>query len=146
LPITADNFKVAWGTICNRYDNPKLIATAHVKALFSLPSVSKDSVADLRDLLNQLGSNLNAIEALDLETPLHEVLLSQLVLERIDEHSRKEWEVRTSSQQFARLAELCEFLENRCRALELIKSTQSSKGTSSVNKHHDNSKQSKHAK
>jgi hypothetical protein len=97
LPITADNFTVAWGTICNRHDNPELIATAHVKALFSLLSVSKDSVADLRDLLNQLGSNLNAIEALDLETPLHEVLLSQLVLERIDEHSRKEWEDKQSA-------------------------------------------------
>jgi hypothetical protein len=53
---------------------------------------------------------------------------------------------KTSSQQFARLAELSEFLENRCKALELNKSTQLSKCTSSVNKHHDNNKQSKHAK
>jgi hypothetical protein len=112
---------VAWGTMCNRYDNPKLIAMAHVKVLFTLPSVSTDSVKDLRDFLNHLGSNSNAIKALDLEIPLHTVLWSQLVLERMDEHSRNEWEVRSSSQQFARLAELCEFLENRCKALELIK-------------------------
>jgi hypothetical protein len=104
------------------------------------------SVADLRDLLNLLGSSLNAIEVLDLEPPLHKVFLSQLVLERIDEHSRKEWEVRSSSQQFTRLAELWEFLENRCKALELIKSTQSSKGISSVKEHLDNSKQATHAK
>ena len=33
LPVTADNFPIAWKLICDRYDNPRLIANAHVRAL-----------------------------------------------------------------------------------------------------------------
>ncbi|KAJ8889353.1 hypothetical protein PR048_008852 [Dryococelus australis] len=50
------------------------------------------SASDLRNLLNQLASNLKAIEALELKVPLHELLLSQLVLHRFDKQGRKEWE------------------------------------------------------
>ncbi|KAJ8881585.1 hypothetical protein PR048_018069 [Dryococelus australis] len=47
-----------------------------------------------------LASNLKAIEALELKIPLHEVLLSQLVLDRLlDEQDCKEWEVSSSSNQ-----------------------------------------------
>jgi hypothetical protein len=44
LPITAENFKVAWGTIYNRHDNPKPIVTANAKVAVSL-AVSKQELS-----------------------------------------------------------------------------------------------------
>jgi len=75
LPVTQQNFHVAWNLLCDRYNNEGLIAAAHVKSL-SLPVINRESVTDLRALIYQFQSNLNAIKALDLSIPLHEVLLS----------------------------------------------------------------------
>ncbi|XP_046404409.1 uncharacterized protein LOC124169753 isoform X1 [Ischnura elegans] len=140
LPITSENFKVAWEIICKRYYNLKLIATAHMKSLFSLPSMKRESVNELRMVLNQLVSNYNAIEALKLDTPLHEVLLSQLLLEKIDEQTCKEWEVKANNQQFPRLDELIEFLEAKCQALEVVKSNQTQKEKSTTSKQSESCK------
>jgi hypothetical protein len=120
LPIYESNFKVAWHLVCNRYNNPKMIASRHVKGLLKLPNASKDSALELRHLINQLMSNLHAVEALTLETPIHEILLSHLVLEHVDTNTRREWEVISAGQEIPRLAKLCEFLEARCQALEVV--------------------------
>ena len=71
LPVTQQNFHVAWTLLCDGYSNERLIAAAHVKSLLSLPVINKESVTDLRTLINQFQSNLNAIKALDLSIPLH---------------------------------------------------------------------------
>ena len=42
-------------------------------------------------------SNLTAIQCLHLETPLHEVLLQQLVIEKLDPITRKEFETQAPS-------------------------------------------------
>jgi hypothetical protein len=57
-------------------NNERLTAAAHVRSLLSLPVINKESAMDLRTFTNQFQSNLNAIRALDLSIPLHEVLLS----------------------------------------------------------------------
>ena len=85
LPVTQQNFHVAWNLLCDRYNNERLIAAAHVKSLLSLPVMNKESATDLRALINQFQSNMNAIKALDLSIPLHEVLLSQILIEHVDE-------------------------------------------------------------
>ncbi|KAJ8893156.1 hypothetical protein PR048_005739 [Dryococelus australis] len=127
LPITVNNFGVLWGILYKAYLNLKLIETTHVRQLLSLPVVIRQSASDLRNLLSQLASNLRDIDALELKIPLHEALLSQLVLDRHDEQDRKEWEVLP-------LKVLCEFLEIRCQALELSKPSIHPLASSSVYK------------
>ena len=89
LPISGANFPIAWETICRRYTNKKLIATQHVNSLLSLQSCQKATAADLRQLSNHVTSNLNALESLQLEMPLHEMLLQQLLLDKLDSSTRK---------------------------------------------------------
>jgi len=91
LPVTQQNFHVAWNLLCDRYNNERLIAAAHVKSLLSLPAINKESATNLRALINQFQSNLDAIKALDLSVPLNEVLLSQILIEHVDEVTRKQW-------------------------------------------------------
>ena len=57
---------------------------AQVKSLLLLPVINKKSATDLRALINQFQSNMNAIKALDLIKPLHEVLLSHILIEHVD--------------------------------------------------------------
>jgi hypothetical protein len=90
LPVAQQNFHVAWKLLCYRYNNERLIAASHVKSLLSLPVINKESATDLRALIYQFQGNLNAIKALDLSVPLHEVLLSQILIEHVDEATRKQ--------------------------------------------------------
>jgi diphosphomevalonate decarboxylase len=141
LPITEQNFHVAWNLVCDRYNNQRLIAAAHVKSLLSLPMINKESATDLRALINQFQSNLNAVKALDLGIPLHEVL-SQILVEHEVELTRKQWEMKAVTQGVTEFEELIKFLEGKCQALELIHASQQLRDT---NSNSSMSKQTKHA-
>ena len=139
LPFTQHNFHVAWN-LCDKYNSERLIAAAHVKSLLSLPVINKESATELRALINQFQSNLNAIKALDLSIPLHEVVLSQISIEHVDEVSRKQWEMKAVSQGKTGLEAIIKFLEGKCHALELIQASQhhrnnNSSGVSKPTKH-----------
>jgi hypothetical protein len=142
LPVTQQNFHVAWNLLCDRYNNECLIAAAHMKSLLSLPMINKESATDLRVLINQFQSNLNAVKALHLGIPLHEVLLSQILIEHVDDLTRKQWEMKAVTQGVTELEELIKFLEGKCQALELIHVSQQLRDT---NSNSSISKQTKHA-
>jgi len=140
LPVAQQNFHVAWNLLCDSYNNECLTAAAHVKSLLSLPVINKESATDLRVLISQFQSNLNAIKALDLSIPLHGVLLSQIVIEHMDEVNRKQWEMKAVSQGITELEAIIKFPESKCQALELIHTSQrprnnNSSGVSKLIKH-----------
>ena len=140
LPVTQQNFHVAWNLLYDRYNSEPLIAAAHVKSLLSLPVINKKSATDLRALISQFQSNLNAIKTLDLSIPLHEVLLSQILIEHVDEVTRKQWKMKAVSQGIIELEAIIKFLEAKCQALELIHISQhprnnNSSGVSKPTKH-----------
>ena len=83
---------------------------------------------------------MNAIKALDLSITLHEVLLSHILLEHVDEATRKQWEMKADSQGITELEAVIKFLESECQALELINANQhprnnNSSGVSKPTKH-----------
>jgi hypothetical protein len=140
LPVTRQNFHVTWNLLCDRYNNERLIGAVHVKSLLPLPGINRESATDLRALINQFQSNLNAIKALGLSIPLHEVLLSRILIENVDEVTRKQWEMKAVSQGITELEEIIKFLERKCQALEPIHASQhpsnnNSSGVSKPTKH-----------
>ena len=52
LPITHDNFLVAWQLVTQRYNNKRLIAMMHAKHLCQMPQVRKRDASSLRQLIN----------------------------------------------------------------------------------------------
>ena len=59
-----------------------------------------------------------------LSIPLHEVLLSQILIEHVNEVIRKQWEMKAVSQGVTELEAIIKFLERKCQALELIHASQ----------------------
>ena len=75
-------------------------------------------------------SHMNALQALLLNMPVQDLMLNHLMLATLDAETQREWELITASHADApTTAELVTFLESRCRALELLKTTQSLKTT-----------------
>jgi len=98
------------------------------------------AATDLRAMINQFQSNLNAIKAFDLSLPLHEVLLSQILIEHVDDVTIKQWEIKAVSQGITGLEAIIKFLEGKRQALELIYASQdprnnNSSGVSKPTKH-----------
>jgi hypothetical protein len=89
LPITTDNYSIAWNLLVDRYENKKLIAATHVRQLLGLKSISKEDVGEMRQFVNTFCSNSNALKALNIEQPLEDIILSQLLVERLDSQTRR---------------------------------------------------------
>ena len=132
LQITHDNFVVAWDLVTQRYNNIKLIAMTHVKQLLQLPHVKRNDATSLRHFINHVSSNMNAIQALALNTSMQDLILNHLLLSVLDSETHKEWELQTATQQDIPLTSaVTDFLEARCKALELLQTNQSSSTTTS---------------
>jgi hypothetical protein len=84
-----------------------------------MPQVKKGDASSLRQLINHVSSHMNALQALSLNVPVQDLMLSHLMSSILDEMHR-EWELLTASRaDLPTTAKLITFLEARCRALEL---------------------------
>jgi hypothetical protein len=125
LPITHDNFQVAWDLVTHRFNNVKIIAMTHVKQLLQLPSVKKNDATSLRHYINHVNSNLNAIKALALKTSTHDLMMNHLLLSGLDSNIQNEWELQTATlPDIPATAEIIAFLETRRKALEMLQANQ----------------------
>jgi hypothetical protein len=64
-------------------------------------------------------TNLTALEALNLEIPIHELIIMELMLNKLKPADRQ-WESHVVNLKSPRLNQLREFLENKCQAIETI--------------------------
>jgi len=100
----------------------------HAKHLCHLPQARKGDASSLRQLINHVSSHMNALQALSLNVLVQDLMLNHLMLVTIDPETLREWELITASRtDTPTTAELITFLESRCRALELLQTTQSLK-------------------
>jgi hypothetical protein len=63
VPITADNFEIAWQILVSRYNKRRLI-DVHVSSLFNLPHVTHESaseLSDLRDKANRIAEKVRSL-------------------------------------------------------------------------------------
>jgi hypothetical protein len=64
LMLSTDNYAAAWELLKWRFENTRLITQHHVRGIFALPVVNKESKS-LRQLLHGLTSNIKALEAIN---------------------------------------------------------------------------------
>ena len=89
---------------------------------------SKWDTSSLCQLINHVSSHMNALQALSLNVPVQDLMLNHLMLATLDSETQWEWELITASHaDTPTTAELVTFVDSRCRALELLHTTQSLK-------------------
>lgn len=64
LETTNHNYIVARNMLLNRYENERIIIHKHLKALFDIPLIQKETYANLRQTIDQFQMHLRALEAL----------------------------------------------------------------------------------
>ncbi|KYQ58858.1 hypothetical protein ALC60_02141 [Trachymyrmex zeteki] len=103
-----------------RYDDKRLIIQKHVKALFDLPSISKENHTKLRQLLDGALKHLRALRSMERPVDYWDDVLLYLISGKMDSTTNKEWENSLTGDDIPTWHKLIEFLEHRCHILEAI--------------------------
>ncbi|XP_076291883.1 uncharacterized protein LOC143214555 [Lasioglossum baleicum] len=121
LPVTDANFKIAWDTLVQRFDNKRDLIQEHLKTLYSLPHASDAS--ELRSLRDKAHKTLQALRNLERPVDTWDDMIVYLLVSRLDRSSRKAWELKLGeSTDYPTYAELDKFIATRIRALGALQS------------------------
>lgn len=65
MPVTVDNFTVAWNAFTKRYENKRRLIEVHVATLYNLPTVSRESASELHALRDTAEKTITSLKRLD---------------------------------------------------------------------------------
>ncbi|XP_018368507.1 PREDICTED: uncharacterized protein LOC108764667 [Trachymyrmex cornetzi] len=92
LEMSADNYEQAWQMLIKRYDNKRLIIQRHLRALFELPSITKENFNALCQLVDGVLKHIRALKAMGRLTDSWDDPIIHLVTGKLDHNTNKEWE------------------------------------------------------
>ncbi|XP_026746972.1 uncharacterized protein LOC113508216 [Trichoplusia ni] len=144
LEFSAQNYIVAWDLLENRYNNSRLLVHNHVKALFTVQAINKESAPQIRKLMDAISRNLRALKTLGEPTDTWDTLIIYIIVTKLDSTTEREWELfrgtltNSSSNKTISLSDLMTFLKDRADFLETVKPSHSKSMDSSQNNHTKN--------
>nr|XP_037868702.1 uncharacterized protein LOC119628871 [Bombyx mori] len=127
LEFSAENYVIAWDLLQNRYNNNRLLVHNHVKALFSMQVINKESSALIRKLIDGVLRNIRALKTLGEPTDMWDTLIVYIMVSKLDASTEREWELHKSDIQKSEsnskltLSHLIKFLRDKADVLETIK-------------------------
>lgn len=135
LEFTASNYVHAWELLTERFHNHRLLVYNHVKSLFSMQAVNKESPNQIRKLIDSISRNLRALKTLNEPTDKWDTLMIYLLVSKLDSSTEREWENfkgSLASDVSAKLDDLLTFLRNRADMLEMVNINHNSKNKSNA--------------
>lgn len=121
IEFTSKNYNEAWGLLCDRFDNKKILINNHLKAIFNFEPIARESHKALRSLIDHITKNLRSLQSLDLPTDSWDVLIIYLMSTKIDPVTLRKWEEsKNNHTDLPTLPEFLNFLRNRADILETM--------------------------
>lgn len=121
ISFSAQNYKVAWELLCNRYNNTRLLINNHLKSLFSFQPLAKESHKALRYMIDYFTRNLRALSTLNEPTDAWDTLIIFMMTSKLDGATCRKWEEhRNSLSDSPTLDDFYSFLRNRADVLETV--------------------------
>lgn len=120
IELKAENYKVAWDILNERFNNKRLAVHNHINSLMHVRGVKPESAKGLRNLIDSLSKHLIPLKSLGIPTDEWDVLLIFIIVERLDPVTVEEWENYKLQGDLPTLKELKTFLRDRADHLEKI--------------------------
>ncbi|XP_067122120.1 uncharacterized protein [Centruroides vittatus] len=121
LETLNDSFASLFQALQERYENKKLIVETHVNAILDSVKLAYESAKGLRNLIDLVNRNMRALKVLGYErNELSDILILNIVLQKLDKETLKQYEFSISSNDVPKLDNLISFLEKRSQILENI--------------------------
>ncbi|XP_062557210.1 uncharacterized protein LOC134222074 [Armigeres subalbatus] len=97
VQVSAATYNIAWNILEAKYENHKLIAHEHLKALFSVPVMKSESFDALNTVLMTFKVNLQQLEKLGENTENWSTILAFMLTQKLDTATLRQWETHHSS-------------------------------------------------
>ncbi|KAI5637906.1 hypothetical protein NE865_09421 [Phthorimaea operculella] len=139
IEFCEDNYDTAWELLLNRYDNSKLLVQKHVKSLFTMPSITKESSPQIRKLIDVTLKNIRALKLLGESTEHWDTLIIYMIVSKLDQSTEREWEQHkcslsvTDDSKIIKLDDLVKFLRQKADMLDTLSHSVSHKTNNTQN-------------
>jgi hypothetical protein len=97
LAVSSTNYQAAYEIIQNRFKNERLIVQDHIFSILNAPVISKASDSNLRQLLDNITINLEALESLNVPVDQWGDILVAIINTKLDykgSHKPTRWRLR----------------------------------------------------
>ena len=113
------NYKYARQVLMKRYQNKRCIAKTHIDYIVNAQPVKADTGISLRRFLGHFLDNVEGLRQLDIDIDTDDdIFLHYHVMTKLDNDTRRDYEIKHPGTELPVLSELIQFLEDRATALE----------------------------
>ncbi|XP_055633508.1 uncharacterized protein LOC129773872 [Toxorhynchites rutilus septentrionalis] len=92
ISVSEDGYRDAWRALKLRYENKRQLIRCHIKSLFAVPGMKKQSADELLNLVDKFEQQISVLKRLGEDTDSWDSLLIYQLSTRLDVHTLKEWE------------------------------------------------------
>ncbi|KAJ8983758.1 hypothetical protein NQ317_017861 [Molorchus minor] len=118
LEFSAVNYKIAWDTLCKRFDNKHLLIQNHLKGIFNIPVINQETAEKLRKVVDTVNKHLRALENLEQPVEHWDTLIIFTLTNKLDKDTLREWEGYRSKDDLPKLVDFMKFIQGRADLLE----------------------------
>jgi hypothetical protein len=120
IPVSEQGFRVAWEILVERYENERLIINTHIDNIMKLSSLTAENASQLHQIVDTTKCNLEALKAMKQNENSWDMIIIYILVQKLDNKTKREWELHISNKKLPTLQQLYTFLEHRCNALESV--------------------------
>lgn len=131
LLVSEENYPVALDLLKSRFENKKIIRRSHLKHIFDLPMVIRNSHTSLREFHDNFQKHFRSLKNLGLPVEQWDAILIYLLTSKLDHNTKQEWEIESNDSNMPTIDSFVAFLSKKCQLLE---SMNNKPHTSSFNK------------
>ncbi|XP_058449060.1 uncharacterized protein LOC131429022 [Malaya genurostris] len=122
IPISANNYVVAWNLLEDHYQNPARLKHTYVDALFEFSTIKRESASELHSLVEKFEANVRVLQQLGEQTQCWDILLIRMLSIRLDPTTRRDWEEYASTKDAISFPDLTAFIQRRVTVLQNMQS------------------------
>ncbi|XP_055623704.1 uncharacterized protein LOC129767108 [Toxorhynchites rutilus septentrionalis] len=122
--VSTENYQIALKAIEERYDNPNLLIKRHISALFSIPTLKRESASGLSELLDQFDRHVSVLNQLEGPDRHWNSVLVESLSRRLDSVTLREWEKQCKDNERPTYEQLVNFVRKQARMLLSVKLSQ----------------------
>jgi hypothetical protein len=118
IPVSGENYKLAWSTLTARFDRPRLVASSLIDKLLSAPKASTETLSDLHKFLLVFDEGVSVLDSMKLPD-LGDFILFSVASRCLPSYSIKLFESQLSNG-FPTVRDLLAFVKSRINVLECV--------------------------
>ncbi|KAL4103253.1 hypothetical protein QTP88_018630 [Uroleucon formosanum] len=117
IPVSNDNYDLAWSTLSSRFHRPRLVANALIDKLLNAPVSSQETLFDLNNFVSLFSENIALLNALNIRD-LGSFIVFSMAFRCLPASTRKLFESSVPPE-FPTVTDLLTFVQSRVAILEI---------------------------